>query len=980
MDQGQFEALLRYYLSCLDAEEAVQLKLRKNQEYKTHIFFEASRSEQLFSRNLPQLELFISESRQKEFIERKALGTETLIDLYYGFPVYLDEKDMLFPLFYVEVQAKFTQPDTVVLIPKTGRLCINRMHFVKDHGAEEIQSVCEELEGEFGSFEARLEAAKQYIPSLKDGSERWINRPVLFRTNLKGSKSELRYDLVNLLKDKGVLSHDTALRFFVQGMKEGAKEKGGAAAPFVLETGVLNDQQEEAVKQGLVSPLFVVTGPPGTGKTQVVQALISSASFGHQTVLFSSNNNMPVDGVYERLGQGMGRSGSWMMRLGNQTKREQCRKTISTLIESLMKSDVLQPDIDQEIKTFANIERRISEIRVNLKKAQRLQDQIGGLILEEEGMVNRLPEGVIDQVSGMIGDPKPFEQGRIKTFENHSAPGFGLWLRLRLFGYKKFKDRHNVLLRALIGNDKISKEYDTYALTDELPHEAVDRTREAVESVKIYQGWAMCVLKRRRLEDKIRHYPTVSELRELKQEKSQLSRTLFHKRWLGNIHSATQEALAAFNNYFKDIDDYNPGRHKRIEKSFAALKRFFPVWMTTNPSAGKILPFQPGLFDLVVIDEAGQCDIPSVLPLLYRAKQAVIIGDPHQFKHITSLRSDLEHQIAEKAGVGSIYDDWSFTRRSAFDRGFASASSTSFLIQHYRCHPDIIEFSNRNFYQGKLVPQVRSMQFQNRLPIKESGLIWHNTPGRSIRVQKGAWNPAEIERAASMFELWSRQGLFSQEGLTYGVVTPFSRQALEMRKALSKANWFSSVEGRFTIGTVHSFQGSECDVLIYSPVVCGGMETYLVNFAASQSDLINVTVTRARNLLYIVGDLHACQSVPKDTPLYKLADYAEQLRQKYHDPLNAAENAMAAILDDQGFSYVSQYPLGQYRLDFMINASSGERYDVEVDGDVHLGADAVDHDSRRDAYVLGQGFKVLRFSARDVLHKPEAVKERLMRV
>lgn len=95
MDQGQFEALLRYYLSCLDAEEAVQLKLRKNQEYKTHIFFEASRSEQLFSRNLPQLELFISESRQKEFIERKALGTETLIDLYYGFPVYLDEKDML---------------------------------------------------------------------------------------------------------------------------------------------------------------------------------------------------------------------------------------------------------------------------------------------------------------------------------------------------------------------------------------------------------------------------------------------------------------------------------------------------------------------------------------------------------------------------------------------------------------------------------------------------------------------------------------------------------------------------------------------------------------------------------------------------------------------------------------------------------------------------------------------------------------------
>ena len=90
MDQKQFEALLRYYLSCMDAEEATQLKLRKNQEFKSHIFLTEGFEEQFFSENLAKLEYSISDRRQKEFIEHKSANAETLIDLYYGFPVFVD--------------------------------------------------------------------------------------------------------------------------------------------------------------------------------------------------------------------------------------------------------------------------------------------------------------------------------------------------------------------------------------------------------------------------------------------------------------------------------------------------------------------------------------------------------------------------------------------------------------------------------------------------------------------------------------------------------------------------------------------------------------------------------------------------------------------------------------------------------------------------------------------------------------------------
>lgn len=155
---------------------------------------------------------------------------------------------------------------------------------------------------------------------------------------------------------------------------------------------------------------------------------------------------------------------------------------------------------------------------------------------------------------------------------------------------------------------------------------------------------------------------------------------------------------------------------------------------------------------------------------------------------------------------------------------------------------------------------------------------------------------------------------------------------------------------------------------------------HLVKFASAQNDLINVSVTRAKNLLYIIGDIYACQKVSLDTPLYKLANYAEKLQKRKKHPLNAAERALAIILDELKLSYIPQYEFGQYRLDFLVNAASGQGYDVEVDGDVHLTADAVEHDARRDAYIRNQGLKVLRFTTRDIAHRPQVIKELLARI
>lgn len=980
MDKKTFQSLLKYYLSCMDAEEATHLQLRKNQENKTYIFVSKNVEESLFSKDLPQLELSITDALKRKFVERKAPDKETLIDLYYGFPVFVDNKDILSPLFFIEAEAAFSDNCTLRIIPQIKSFSVNRMHFIKRYGIEETQRICEELEGEFGSFEARMNAAESYIPSLiKKEKNEWMAQPILFRTNLSSSRSGLRYDLTYLLKDENAHTKETALKYFTHAEKNLKQEKAYLKAqPSILEIGLLNVQQEEAVAKGLIEPLSVVTGPPGTGKTQVVTALLASAVYNNETVLFASNNNMPVDGVYERLGESTGSVGNWLMRLGNQAKRQVCYKTISSLLERAETSNFSDLSLDKEREELGNLERDIIKARASLKKAGLLQEEISKIHNREKIIEQRLPESWVGQFADI--DPITLDQASLKNLKKHSHLSFWFWLRRKLFGLEKFTSKHNALLTNLCGDNQSLSEYESWILFDESWEEAINKAHITVRYLWQHQNWALCVQKRRRLEAKISQYSSFYDISNLKDQKSKVSQKLFEGWWLDNIHSVTKDATEAFKNYFKDIDDFGKGRHKRLEKSLCALKRFFPIWITTNQSTSAIMPPQEALFDLVVIDEAGQCDIPSIIPLLYRAKRAVIIGDPHQFKHITSLKDDVEHAITKEIGLEEIAAEWSFIRRSAFDRSFAAAKSTSFLKQHYRCHPDIIEFSNLNFYEGKLVEQVALSQFQNKLPIEENGLIWHNTAGQTLKSKKGAWNPTEVEKIVEIFDRWAQEGLFSDVKITYGIITPFRKQVEEMCKAFSQLPWFTSVEDRFTIGTAHSFQGSECDILVYSPVVAEGMEAYLVKFAAAQKDLINVTVTRAKNLLYIVGDLHACQAASSNTPLHQLATYAERIRKQQHHPMNTAEKAMAVILEELKLSYIPQYVLGQYQLDFMLSSPSGERYDIEVDGDIHLTAEAVKHDERRDAYTESKGLKILRFAARDVIYKPELIKERLMRI
>jgi len=105
----------------------------------------------------------------------------------------------------------------------------------------------------------------------------------------------------------------------------------------------------------------------------------------------------------------------------------------------------------------------------------------------------------------------------------------------------------------------------------------------------------------------------------------------------------------------------------RYFRLFPHLVSQLPCWAVTSLSARGRIPLEPGFFDLLVIDEASQCDIASLLPLLFRAKAAVIIGDPMQLRHISGISPRRDRDLLQQHGLAETCINWAFSENSSFD-------------------------------------------------------------------------------------------------------------------------------------------------------------------------------------------------------------------------------------------------------------------------------------------------------------------------
>ena len=413
----------------------------------------------------------------------------------------------------------------------------------------------------------------------------------------------------------------------------------------------------------------------------------------------------------------------------------------------------------------------------------------------------------------------------------------------------------------------------------------------------------------------------------------------------------------------------------QMDELFPKILKLIPAWCVTNLSVRDNIPFNAGMFDLVIIDEASQCNTPSALPLFYRAKRAMVIGDPHQLRHITKIGKLQDQKLQEKHSLDSASDmSFGYEQQSLYDIAVGNVGNESLrsLHEHFRSHRDIIEFSNQYWYGKRLLVCTDYNDLQ--IPTGEQpGIRWCDVNGRVERSSHYNGNINEIEAQAlseSVVDLIANRGFRG----SVGVVTPFRAQANLIRELLNERLGPSDAERcELITDTAHAFQGDEKDVVFFSPCVEFEMPDGADWFLYNTRNLFNVAITRPRALLVVVGNLEACLA-SKISHVKGFAEFYDKTLKGKETP-----NASSSFDDDQNIGHwerpfynaliaaelkpMHQYLEGQYRLDFAF-VTDNIKLNVEVDGKTYhreWDGSRSRNDLMRDHRLMGMGWQIKRF-------------------
>ena len=462
-------------------------------------------------------------------------------------------------------------------------------------------------------------------------------------------------------------------------------------------------------------------------------------------------------------------------------------------------------------------------------------------------------------------------------------------------------------------------------------------------------------------------------------------------KWLlskgASFTASEREEMSSFVAAMKLTGDVDLSEYPELQKQFSSLSKkmtkHLQSWAVTSLSAKSKIPFEAGLFDYLIIDEASQCDIASILPLLYRAKRAVIIGDPMQLSHISQLSKKQDINLIHKYSVDPA---WAYSVNSLYELAAGKVASEQIiqLKDHFRSCADIIEFSNEIFYDGSLRTATKYSNLKTPSGEKP-GIRWINIKGETIRPESGsAFNRKEAEAVVNELAKLISKGY---QG-TIGVTTPFRRQAEEIRSLLEKKENIQlyevlSQKHDFIADTVHKFQGDERDVMIFSPVVSNGTPEATLGFLANTGNLFNVAITRARASLIVIGNYQYCAQA-KVPYLKAFAEYVKRIYQKADnkatdatagygriyprvanpDQVSDWEKVFYTALYDAGVHTIPQYPVEKYKLDLAVILDEDRKLDIEVDGEMYhkqWNGELCYRDQLRNQRMFELGWDVRRF-------------------
>lgn len=509
--------------------------------------------------------------------------------------------------------------------------------------------------------------------------------------------------------------------------------------------------QINAIYTSMRSPVSYIQGPPGTGKTQTLLNAILTAEFNGKTVLVSSNNNIPMDGVYEDI-----------------------------LALKYKDNPLLFPAI--RLGSNNNISKAIARIKEMYEMAKKLTPKESAIKIIKDARKNEMKE--------LVQYLEKYEQST-ELKENLDSLNFILnnCSKESMFSIN-LESRKSVVENELKELGEISElEFSKYMKID-------------------YHYLFMAI-----------HFETAARLQQLKKERY---------KELYNIVFMDNEELEDEQRQIRKFRDF-----MSKENNLKLFLEIFPIIISTNLSCTYLGPTSPS-FDMVMIDEAGQCNIMNSLLPISRGKQLLLIGDPQQLNPVILLDKAINKKLKAKYNIASEYDYIENSIYTAYTK-IDVVNKETLLRFHYRCNEKIINFSNRKYYHNKLVVKTNSDELA---PLE---LI--DTSKTDLRENDFEKNTSDLE-ARIICDYIKRN-----PDRKVAIITPFVKQK-ECIEFYLNQNKISDV----AVGTVHSFQGDQQDTIIFSTAISKSTKQKTYEWLKNNRELINVAVSRAKNKLVILGN------------------------------------------------------------------------------------------------------------------------------
>lgn len=718
-----------------------------------------------------------------------------------------------------------------------------------------------------------------------------------------------------------------------------------APPPPVVHPFPMGESQLLAARTALKGPLTVITGPPGTGKSQVIAAIMLSAAAAGKSVLFAARQHRALDAVQERLHDLTG--DRVLLIRANEPEGfggfrfSDALKSLKTRVGDVESARLFGGRYDR----IADLDRRRWAL---LEKWQSLRLETirsAELLAKVEAAERKLQELEVSQ-AGVLS----------------AAPSSGFWSRLSRWFISKIWGRP--------GPIAFGQSWARAQGAKELAS-----LRDELEAVELHINEL-----RKTLEGATETPIEVSQ--QLADEAAKLVEPL-----LDNLDTVTKEARQALTDLAGDSSLMGSGTLSAPARNL--ILKHFPLWAVTTLAAGSRIPAEAGMFDYVIFDEAAQTDIASAVPLLYRARAAVIVGDPMQLAMISNLDPREERDLLQRhellrEGIGRYAQG----RTTLFDLASAYAGDARFMLtEHYRCHPEIAAYFNEAFYGRRLA----ALTDVSRLRVPRgfrSGLHWTSVSGPVVSRTGGATGSASSEAEAKAIVEHLR--VLIEQGFegNIGVVTFFDFQARTINEMAARQIGAAELNKHAVkVFTANKFQGDERDVMLLSLCLGPTMPAGARSFIQKERRLLNVAVSRARAVCHVFGDLDFASScgIPHVELLTrKLSQAGTRIEGNGDDRFDSPwERRLYDALVKRGLSPIAQHPVGGRFLDLALvdeTRSPPVQIDIEVDGvTFHTDVDGnrLATDLWRDHQLRGLGWKVLRFWVYELRDDMETCLERI---